>query len=103
MKSPLALTAALLFWPLVAPADETFRCGKWIASSEMSVEELVQKCGEPAKRETKTEDVLARNQYGLMVKVDETTLEVWTYDRGANPAMVVSSVDGRIKSIKRQK
>ena len=102
MKTPFIL-AALLMLPLVASADESFRCGKWIASSEMSVSELVQKCGEPTKRESKTEDVQARNQYGLMVKVDETTTETWTYDRGADPAMVVTIVDGRIKSIDRQK
>lgn len=102
MKSPLALAAALLLSPLAATA-ETFRCGNWIVSSDSTVAELLEKCGEPARRETKTEDVLARNEYGLMAKVDETTLERWTYVRGANPAMVVSIVDGRIKSIEREK
>jgi hypothetical protein len=38
-----------------------------------------------------------------MMKVGETTVETWTYDRGANPAMVVIIVDGHIKSIDRQK
>ena len=38
-----------------------------------------------------------------MVKIGETRMETWTYDRGANPAMVVTIVDGRIKSIERQK
>ncbi len=38
-----------------------------------------------------------------MLKVGETTVETWTYDRGANPAMVVTIVDGHIKSIDRQK
>lgn len=103
MKTSFILSAALLTLPLVATADETFRCGKWIASSEMSVEELLKKCGEPTTRESKTEDVLARESDGLMSKVGETTLERWTYDRGANPAMVVSIVDGRIRKIERQK
>ncbi len=102
MKS-LVLAAALLL-PVAASADETFRCGKWIASSAMTVAELTEKCGEPTSRESRTEDVKARNNnFGLMMKVGETTVETWTYDRGANPAMVVIIVDGQIKSIDRQK
>ncbi len=102
MKS-LVLAAALLL-PVAASADETFRCGKWIASSAMTVAELTEKCGEPTSRESKTEDVKARNNnVGLMMKVGETTVETWTYERGANPAMVVIIVDGQIKSIDRQK
>ena len=85
MKSSV-LAAAVLLLPLAASADETFRCGKWIATSDMTVAELTEKCGEPTSRESKTEDVKARNSnVGLMVKVGETTVETWTYDRGANP------------------
>ena len=102
MKPSIVSVAALLVLPMTASADETFRCGKWIASSDMSVEELKAKCGEPTTRQSSTEDVLARNQFGLMVKVDEVAKETWIYDRGANPAMVVTIVDGRIKSIVRQ-
>jgi len=104
MKTPIGLAAALLLLPFAASADESFRCGNWIASSDMSVQELVQKCGEPATRESRTEDVLVRNRdNGLMLKTGETLIETWTYDRGANPAMVVTIVDGRIKSIDRKK
>jgi hypothetical protein len=102
MKPSIVFVAALMVLPMTATADETFRCGKWIASSAMTVEELVTKCGEPTTRESGTEDVLARNQFGLMVKVGETSKETWVYDRGANPAMVVVIVDGRIKSLERQ-
>jgi hypothetical protein len=98
------LAATVLLMPLAAPADESFRCGKWIASSAMTVAELTKKCGEPTSRESKTEDVMTRNNnVGLMMKVGETTVETWIYDRGANPAMVVTIVDGAIKSIDRQK
>jgi len=104
MKFPVPIAVALALLPLAAVADESFRCGKWIASSAMSVPELTEKCGEPTSRTSKTEDVLARNNnVGLMMKVGETTVETWTYDRGANPAMVVTIVDGHIKSIDRQK
>lgn len=87
-----------------ARADENFRCGKWIASSEMSVADLLAKCGEPSRRASSTEDVMARNKYGLMQKIGETTVMTWTFDRGATaPPMVVTIVDGRIKSIERKK
>ena len=39
-----------------------------------------------------------------MIKMGETTIETWTYDRGPQAApMVVTIVDGRIKSIERLK
>ena len=88
-----------------ADADESFRCGKWVVNSAMSVQEFTSKCGQPTARTSKTEDVMARNgSSGLMVKVGETTLETWTYDRGtqAQP-MVVTIVDGKIKSIDRSR
>ena len=103
MRTFLLATVAFLL-PFSAPANETFRCGKWIANSAMTVAELTEKCGEPTSHESRTEDVLARNNnFGLMLKVGETTIETWTYDRGANPAMVVTIIDGHIKSIDRQK
>jgi len=105
MKTSLALAASLLTLPFAVSADETFRCGNWIASSEMSVDELVQKCGEPTSRTSEIRDVLVRNRNnGLMIKTGETQLETWTYDRGTQSApMVVTIVDGDIKSIERQK
>jgi hypothetical protein len=104
MKTSLTI-AALLILPFAASADEKFRCGNWIASSDMSVDELVQKCGEPTSRASRTEDVMVRNRNnGLVLKSGETLIETWTYDRGSQSApMVVTIVDGRIKSIDRQK
>jgi len=104
MKMPLAIATVLLMLPFTASADENFRCGNSIASSDMTVEELVQKCGEPTTRATETKEVLVRNRdNGLMVKTGETLIETWTYDRGTQaPPMVVTIVDGRIKSIERQ-
>ena len=86
-----------------AVADETFRCGQWIVTSEMTVAELRAKCGEPASRESSKQDVLVRNRNnGLMRRVGETVVETWTYNRGTQAApMIVTIVDGRIKSIDR--
>lgn len=103
MKPLLVLLAITLAAP--ALADENFRCGKWIASSDMSPSELLQKCGEPTRRESTIEDVMARNpNTGLVTRVGESLVEVWTYDRGATaPPMVVTIKDGKIKSIERKK
>jgi len=100
----LMLSGAALLLPLAAGA-ETFRCGQWLVTAESTLDELTQKCGAPTSRESKTEDIKARNRNnGLMIKTGETTTERWTYDRGTGAApMVVTIVDGRIKSIERLK
>jgi hypothetical protein len=101
-KNFLAFSAAALLLPFSAGA-ETFRCGKWLVTEELTLDELTQKCGAPTSRESKTEDIKSRNRNnGLMIKTGETTTERWTYDRGTGAApMVVIIVDGRIKSIER--
>ena len=101
--SALALLALAASGP--ALADETFRCGKWIINSSLTPAELADKCGPPTYHESRTEDVLVRNRNtGLMMKTGELLIETWTYDRGSRAApMVVTIVDGRIKSIDRQK
>ena len=87
-----------------AQADN-FRCGKWIASTDMSVSDLRAKCGEPASRESRVEDVMSRNfNTGLMYKSGEQIVETWIYDRGSRAQpMVVTIIDGRITSIERKK
>ncbi len=102
MKYALALTVLALS---SAAHAENFRCGKWIASTDLSVAELVARCGEPASRETRTENVLARSHTGGgMYKTGEIVVETWTYLRGTQaPPVLVTIVDGRIKSIERRK
>ena len=104
MKIPAACALIASLVPLAASADETFRCGKWIVSSALTVSELSTKCGAPTSHESITKDVLVRNRNtGLMQKVGETVIDTWTYDRGAHAApMVVTIVDGQIKSIDRK-
>lgn len=102
MKSALAIASAMLL-SATAQADN-FRCGKWIASEDLSVPELLARCGEPASRETRVEDVYSRNHNnGGTYKSGQMTIETWIYDRGSTaPAIVVTIVDGRIKSIERR-
>ena len=101
-KHLIGVVAGLL--PLAAAA-ETFRCGKWIVNEETTLAELTQTCGEPTSPESRVEDVRQKNQYtGGNMKVGETTIETWIYDRGPRAqAMVVTIVDGQIKKIERLK
>ncbi len=105
MKPGLFLALAALFATAPALADENFRCGKWVVSSDMTPAELAEKCGPPTLHESRTEDVMVRNRNtGLMEKAGETRIETWTYDRGTQAApMLVTIIDGRIKSIDRQR
>jgi hypothetical protein len=87
----------------LAHADESMRCGRWVVSSELSVQELLSKCGEPTRKESETSDVRARhsNANGTFV-VGQSTTEWWYYDRGSRSfTMVVTIIDGKIKSIEK--
>jgi len=95
------LAAAGLAFPPRAPAD-SMRCGKWVVNETVSLEELLQKCGEPMDRTSSTEDILAINAAGHPYKVGTTTREQWFYQRSSRALkMVVIIVDGRIVSLQR--
>lgn len=85
-------------------AAETFRCGQWIASPDMTVDELLEKCGEPTARTVEVVDVYGPNASGQgNTKRGTVTTEKWTYDRGnQSSAMVVTIEDGKIKSMERE-
>ena len=99
------LVAALLagFLSAGSAAAETFRCGSWIASTEMTAEELLEKCGEPTNKTVDVVDVFGPNANGAgNSKRGTVTVEKWTYDRGSGSFdMVVTIEDGKIKSIER--
>jgi hypothetical protein len=85
-----------------AASAETFRCGQWIASKDMSVEELLEKCGEPATKSVRHEDIYAKNAGGGTRHIGTAMIETWTYERGSQSfAIIVTIVDGEIKSMER--
>jgi hypothetical protein len=87
----------LVLSPDICVSDGYFRCGSWLVSAEMSVTELLKKCGAPSAKQSSTEDVHIFNGE----KVGTSTTEVWRYDRGSRSApMIVTIVDGQIRSIK---
>lgn len=99
----VALFALFALFAVAANADEPFRCGKWVITSELTVGEIVSRCGAPDARQSRTEDVRIRNRNtGLMMTRGQTTTETLTWNRGARAAaMVVTVVDGAVKSIER--
>ena len=100
MRVIITMCALLVIVPGVCMSEEFFRCGSWLVSADVSVAELLKKCGKPSSQEASTQDV--RNEYG--VKVGTSTTEIWRYDRGSRAApMVVTIVDGQIHSIERGK
>ncbi|MEX0735718.1 MAG: DUF2845 domain-containing protein [Steroidobacteraceae bacterium] len=99
----VGLAFACVLMTAAHAAAETFRCGQWIASADMSVEELLKKCGEPASKTVEVIDVYGPTVAGAgRVKRGTSTIEKWTYDRGSQSfAMVVTIVDGKLKSMER--
>jgi len=79
------------------------RCGKWVVTESVSVDELVSKCGEPQSKEVSRDDIYFTHPSGLRVKTgDVTVTERWIYQRSARSLpMVVVIVDGRIVSLTR--
>ncbi len=100
------LSLAMLAWLLLAgpAAAETFRCGQWIASPDMSVDELLEKCGEPTEKTVEIADVYGPNASGKgNTRRGTVTTEKWTYERGnQQSAIVVTIVDGKIQRMERE-
>ena len=104
-KAVLAACASLAMI-LLAPAagSESFRCGQWIATPDMAVEELLEKCGEPTSRTVETIDVYGHSAQGGRLKTGTSTVERLTYDRGSQSfTMIVTIVDGKIQSMERER
>ena len=104
MNKPIAAVAALLGLAVAQPVlAEGFRCGQRIATPDMTVEELLEACGEPSDKSVEVIDVFGPNAQGAgNIKRGTITVETWTYDRGSQAfAMVVTIEDGRIKKMER--
>jgi hypothetical protein len=94
-----ALLCILL--PLAASA-ESMRCGKWVVSETASTTEILEKCGEPQKKDVSHEDIYARNTLGNTNKVGVKVTERWRYQASERVLpMLVTIVDGKVVSIER--
>lgn len=82
---------------------DSMRCGKWVVSESVTLDELVKKCGQPQSRDIKKEDQYAINPNGARVKTGgQTVRERWIYrpSPGALP-MAVLILDGKIVEMTR--
>jgi hypothetical protein len=96
------LAGVTLLGGAVVHAD-SMRCRSKLVNESATVDELVQKCGQPQARDILKEDAYAINPRGARVKTGgQTVKEVWIYKPtpGALP-MAVIIVDGKIVSIAR--
>jgi hypothetical protein len=100
---PIAAVLALVAGVFSADAAfaDTLVCrnGKTVEPG-MTTIEVIDKCGEPTSKESKTEDVRAKGPAGGSVKVGESVTETWRYDRGSQKQTAVLTVrDGKVVSI----
>lgn len=69
----------------------------------MTVDELLEKCGTPTRKSVEVVEIYGPATSGVgRVKRGTSTIETWTYDLGSQTFdMVVTIVDGKIKSMER--
>ncbi len=96
---------ALLAVCTVASGDEAMRCGSSLVTTPISLEKLLQTCGEPAAKEVSTEDIRTIGKPGAPSRaIGTTTTEKWTYRPDAHSLpMVVTIIDGKVTKIERGK
>jgi Protein of unknown function (DUF2845) len=101
MRLIAVVMCAISLLPLAASAD-SMRCGKWIVNETMTTNEILQKCGEPQKKDVSKEDVFARNPAGYTTKRGEQVTERWYYQHSSGSLpMMVKIIDGKVISIER--
>lgn len=102
MRAKLVGVIVLAAFSSAVHAD-SMRCGKWIVSESVTVDELVKKCGQPQSRDISKEDNYAINPNGARVKTGgQTVKERWIYRPSSNALpMAVQIVDGKIIAISR--
>ena len=67
MRSSLIVVTLAALLPHAALAD-SMRCGKWVVNEQASAAEILDKCGEPQRKDVREEDVYSRNPAGFTNK-----------------------------------
>ena len=71
-----------------------------IVQPGVTSEVVLEKCGPPASKESRTEDLRAVNAGGFSFKHGEIVVETWRYDRGTQkPAALLEIREGKVVSI----
>lgn len=101
MRLSLIVVTLAALLPPAAQAD-SMRCGKWVVNEQATAAEILDKCGEPQRKEVREEDVYSRNPAGFTNKQGVKKTELWYYKRSSQALeMVVQIVDGKVISIQR--
>ncbi len=77
----------------MAVAEETFRCGSKLIETGMTMQDVLNYCGQPASQTVETQDVRSGNQV-----VGKTELHRWTYESYSATRVLVFDQD-RLMSI----
>jgi hypothetical protein len=96
-----ALALILAPWVLTSPAAaDMLRCGSSLIEVGDSLETVLNKCGEPASRQTVSEPVWVRGIDGNTYQSGTQQWELWHYYRGPRqfPA-TLKIADGVVQSI----
>lgn len=102
MMRTLATAVAIFLGLTSATWAESMRCGKWVVSETSAAAEILEKCGEPQKKDISHEDVYARNALGNTNKIGVKVTERWRYQASNRVLpMLVTIVDGKVVSIER--
>lgn len=98
----LSLVVGMTITVDIARAD-SMRCGKHVVNESATVDELLNKCGEPRAKEVTKDDVYLTNTNGARVKTGTVTVtERWIYQPSTRSLpMVVVIVDGKVMSLSR--
>src|ERR1044072_1156706 len=101
MRAAAVVLVTLSILPFARSAA-SMGCGKWIVNEVMTSDEILQKCGEPQKKDVSKEDVFAKNPAGYTTKRGEQVTERWYYQHSSGSLpMLVKIIDGKVISIER--
>lgn len=83
-----------------ARADDLVCASGQIVEVDMTITQVLEKCGPPTHREVRMVQSRARGNYGGVYKVGDTKVEIWRYDRGSRrQAAVLEFRDDKVFSI----
>jgi hypothetical protein len=98
-----ALSAALVFLPLVASAD-SMRCGNKLVKEDDTLDEVLALCGEPVSKQRTWIQRAPQFEYGgdeyPFPGREDVPVDVWIYDFGSHKLrMRVRFVAGKVQAI----
>ena len=84
--------------PVEHARRRTFRCGQYIAFYNMSIEELLEKCGKRRSRSSRSTSIGPTRGAGNLER-GTITVEKWTYDHSSQAAAMIVTIKDKIKWI----